>query len=101
MDIYNINNNLTWGYFTNRNIVGGPIQFFRKKCWKEIGGFYKYGGHQDYFAVVKCRMKNWEVESFPELIVLHHKNASLPGKSQIKAKFHLGQMDRVCGELFI
>jgi len=98
--IFNVSNNKEWPYFTNRKQVGGPLQLFRRKCWDEIGGLYP-GGHHDYFAVLKCKMTGWEVESFPYLRIEHHKHASVDGRSQIEAKFHLGQMDYVCGELFV
>lgn len=98
--IYNVSGNKKWSYFTKPELVGGPLQLFRKECWEQIGGFYP-GGHHDYYAVASCKMCGWEVRSYSELEILHLKNASVSGKSQIKAKFHLGQMDYVCGESFL
>lgn len=98
--IYNVTGEKRWPYFMNADTVGGVNQLFRRKCWEQIGGLYS-GGHHDYYAVVSCRMHGWEVRSFPDLELDHHKHASTAGRSQIKAKFHLGCMDYVCGELFL
>lgn len=98
--IYNVSPEKKWPYFTKSNLVGGPVQFFRRECWEDIGGYIP-GGHQDYFAVASCRMKGWKVQSFPDLEVYHHKHASAAGRSQIKAKYHLGCMDYVCGDTFL
>jgi len=98
--IYNVKGNKKWSYFTKPGLVGGPLQLFRKECWDEIGGLYP-GGHHDYFAVVSSKMHGWDVRSFRDLEILHLKNASVSDRSQIKTKFYLGQMDYVCGELFI
>jgi hypothetical protein len=46
-------------------------------------------------------MHGWEVRSFSDLEINHHKHASTAGRSQIRAKFHLGCMDYVCGEMFL
>lgn len=98
--IYNIAGDKKWPYFAKTHQVGGPIQFFRKECWEQIGGYFP-GGHLDYFAVMGCKKYGWKVQSFPEIEVLHHKNPKVVGKNLMKIKFHLGRMDYVCGELFI
>lgn len=98
--IYNVTGDKKWLCFGNKSIVGGANQLFRKACWDQIGGLYP-GGHHDYYSSVSCRMHGWEVRAAPELEVYHHKHASVAGRSQIRAKFHLGQMDYVCGEMFL
>ncbi len=98
--IYNVTGDKKWPYSTSSNNVGGALQLFRVECWEKIGGLYP-GGHHDSFAILSCRMHGWGVKSFPDLEVYHHKHASVTGRSQIKAKFHLGCMDYVCGDLFI
>lgn len=98
--IYNVHNGNLFPYFTKKKQVGGPLQLFRKECWDEIGGLYP-GGHHDYYAVASCRMKKWQVQSYADLCVYHHKNAVATGLNLFKVKFHLGCMDYVCGELFI
>lgn len=54
--------------------VGGPIQMFRYKCWEEIGGYLplKIGG-EDATAEIMARMQKWEVRTFLEIEVLHHR----------------------------
>jgi glycosyltransferase involved in cell wall biosynthesis len=54
--------------------VAQAVQFFRRRCFEEIGGYQplKYGG-ADWYAEVCARMKHWDVRSFPELQVQHHR----------------------------
>ena len=98
--IYNIEGDRKWGNFTNPQGVGGAIQFFRRQCWEEIGGYYP-GGHEDYFAGIGCRMCNWKTQAFPDLEVLHHKHPEALNISMLHVTFYLGQMDYICGEMFL
>lgn len=98
--IFNIADSKRLPYFTKPEQVGGPLQVFRRECWEQIGGYYP-GGHHDYFAVARCKMHGWDVRSFEDLEVVHHKNVSTERKSQLRTKLHLGQMDYICGELFV
>lgn len=98
--IYNVAGEKKWPCFMSTDNVGGANQLFRRECWDQIGGLYP-GGHHDYYAVASCRMHGWEAKSFLDLEIHHHKHASANGRSQIKAKFHLGCMDYVCGEFFL
>lgn len=54
--------------------VGGPFQFFRKKCFEDIGGYkpLTYGGI-DALAEISARMLGWEVKSFDDLQLYHHR----------------------------
>ena len=74
-----------------KNSVGGPIQFFRRKCFEEIGGYMplKYGGI-DAVAENTAKMLGWEVLTFPELIVHHLRCTGTAGKSLIKSKIKNG-----------
>jgi glycosyltransferase involved in cell wall biosynthesis len=56
------------------NSVAGAYQMFRKKCFEDAGGYkpLKYGGI-DAVAEITARMKGWEVCSFPELKIYHHR----------------------------
>ena len=97
--VFNYKDGKKWSYFTNHHTVGGPIQFFRRKCWEDIGGYFP-GGHLDYFAEVGAIMKGWEVRSFPDLAVYHHKHPQSVGVNRGKLQYYSGQMDYICGELF-
>ena len=57
--------------------VPGAVQLFHRECFEEIGGYspIKTGGI-DTLAEIKAGMLGWEVESFPDLIVRHHRITS-------------------------
>jgi cellulose synthase/poly-beta-1,6-N-acetylglucosamine synthase-like glycosyltransferase len=56
------------------NSVGGPFQLFRRDCFEQIGGFAPIDlGGEDAVAEIKARMCGWQVRSYEELIVYHHK----------------------------
>lgn len=72
--------------------VSGAVQLFRRRCFEEIGGYLplKYGGI-DTVAEVMARMKGWEVKTFPELEVLHHRRIGYSGANNILGiYFHWG-----------
>ena len=60
-------------YNTERSVAGG-IQLFRREFYQVLGGLIplKNGG-EDWYAEVNARMKGWEVASFHNLHVFHHK----------------------------
>lgn len=95
--IYNDINGKLNSMFTNPDNVGGPIQFFRKECYFQIGGYLPIV-NEDSIAIIKARMHNWKVKSFPNIIVKHHKPAGLPGRNIIKAKIHVGRMEHIIGD---
>lgn len=82
----------------SRNSVGGPIQLFRKECFEEIGGYtvLPYGGI-DAVAEISARMKGWEVRSFPEYRVYHHRATGTAARSVYKARFRAGIRDYSIG----
>jgi biofilm PGA synthesis N-glycosyltransferase PgaC len=72
--------------------VRGATQFFRRKCFDQIGGLIpmKYGG-EDAAACFSARMYGWETKSFPYLVVLHHR---LTGdKNLLKARLRDGYVE--------
>ncbi|MCB9058441.1 MAG: glycosyltransferase family 2 protein [Calditrichae bacterium] len=81
-----------------RNSVGGPFQFFRKKCYDEIGGYLalQYGGI-DAVAEIMARYKGWEVESFPEMHVYHYRRTGSATGSFIKTRFRYGIKNYMIG----
>ena len=54
--------------------VAGAVQMFRRQCYDSIGAFLplEHGGY-DWCAEVTARMKDWRVQSFPDLAVYHHR----------------------------
>jgi GT2 family glycosyltransferase len=78
--------------------VAGAIQLFRRRCFEQIGGFVplKVGG-EDTVAQIMARMKGWDVRSFPELRVLHHKPTGSGQKHMWRSKIDEGIQDRMVG----
>ena len=70
--------------------VAGAIQLFRHECYEDIGGFIPLQmGGEDTYAEIVARMRGWKVESFPEIIVHHHKIGSLI-RGKIRENFRQG-----------
>jgi glycosyltransferase involved in cell wall biosynthesis len=71
--------------------VRGAIQLFRRKCFEDISGYkpLKYGG-LDSVACISARMHGWEVQTFDELTVLHHRHTGTVDKNNYKRRFLQG-----------
>ena len=82
----------------SRNSVGGPIQLFRRECYEQIGGYVAlpYGGI-DAVAEICARMNGWEVRSFPEYRVYHHRPTGTAGRSVWSARLRGGYRDYTIG----
>lgn len=80
------------------NSVRGAVQFFKKECFTDIGGFIplKNGG-EDIITEVTARMKGWKVRSFDYLKV---KNLRLSGTGRwgiAETKFREGMLAHSIG----
>ncbi len=77
--------------------VAGSIQVFRRLCYEKIGGFVpiKIGG-EDWYLEILARMNNWEVESFSNIIALHHK-PDVEKNKRLKRSFIEGKKDYLFG----
>jgi len=52
--------------------VAGGVQFFRRQCFEQIGGYVAIdGGGQDTIADVMSMMHGWRIRAFRELPALH------------------------------
>jgi len=80
--------------------VAHACQFFRRECFQSVGGGYfplPYGA-PDVYAEVAARMAGWQVMSFPDLPVHHHRytgSADHPLRNcfrQGKADYSLGTL---------
>jgi hypothetical protein len=78
--------------------VAGAVQFFRRECFDEIGGYrpLRYGGI-DAAAEIMTRMHGWEVATMFDAPVLHHRRVAADGRGIIKARFRQGRMFRALG----
>ncbi len=83
---------------SSRNSVGGPIQLFSRQCFEVIGGYMplKYGGI-DAVAEITARMQGWEVESFPEITVYHHRPTGSASGSFLNSRLRYGKKFYVIG----
>ena len=77
--------------------VPHAVQLFRRSCFEKIGGYIplKYGG-PDWHAEVTARMYFWQVQSFTDLPVYHHK-PTLTSEGILKGGFRQGKMDYSLG----
>ena len=82
----------------NLNSVAGAVQFFRKKCYKDIGGYIplKHGGI-DAVAEVMARMYDWEVKTFSEIQVYHHRRIGVTKGKVLKSKYRYGVRENIIG----
>jgi len=78
--------------------VAGAIQMFRRQCYEDIGGYLPLkGGGIDAAAEVMARMHGWEVRSFSDIEVLHHRPTGTEGKSIYRARFFCGSEEYLLG----
>lgn len=74
--------------------VCGAVQFFRRQCFEDIGGFMPLKhGSEDALAEIMARMKGWEVRAFQDLVVHHHKRMGSGRGGILRARFREGQAD--------
>lgn len=83
--------------------VPGCCQLFRWELFERMGGFLPlpWGG-EDWAAELFIRSLGYEVRSFPELAVLHHKPTVPNWRAGWRTAFRQGRMDASlgCGFLF-
>lgn len=84
--------------FADLNHVSGAAQFFRRRCFDEIGGYtpIKQGGI-DWVAVTTARMNGWTTRTFVEKNCLHHRTMGTADRSLLRARFRHGQEEYSAG----
>lgn len=71
--------------------VSGPIQMFRRKCYEKIGGLTPSTiGGVDAIAEITARMKGWQVRSFSDLKIFHHKQTGIGNRNIWHARLNGG-----------
>lgn len=84
--------------FEGENYVAGPVQLFRRECFREIGGYVANpAGGVDWIAVMTARMKGWTVRSFPEKRYHHHRSMGTAERNEVVALFTYGEKDYYLG----
>jgi poly-beta-1,6-N-acetyl-D-glucosamine synthase len=78
--------------------VAGAVQFFRKECFDQIGGYKAIpGGMEDGVAEITARYHGWKTRSFVDLPVLHHRELGIVGRSVYLARFNSGLTEYTVG----
>jgi glycosyltransferase involved in cell wall biosynthesis len=84
--------------FVSIEHVAGPLQVFRRKCLRDIGGYVpsKSGG-VDHIAVITARMKGWKTRTFPDRVYRHHRQMGTAARGLVMARFKSGAVDYLLG----
>lgn len=100
--VYDYDNGTFKKQLSSLKSVAGPIQFFRKECYEQIGGYViAKEGLEDAIAEVSARMNGWQTETFPELIVLHHRKTGSEGVSILRSACRQGKLEYLFGYHFL
>ncbi len=84
--------------FEGENYVAGPIQLFRRECFRDVGGYVANpAGGVDWIAVMMARLKGWTVRSFADKRYHHHRSMGTAERSEVKALFSYGEKDYYLG----
>jgi len=84
--------------FEGEDSVAGPLQFFRRECFEEIGGYVpnRLGGI-DWIAVTTARMNGWRTRTFTGKRFHHHRSMGTATRSPVGAMFDYGRKDYFLG----
>jgi len=78
--------------------VNGMIQFFRRECFEEIGGYLPLErGGEDMMAEIAARRQRWETRTFPNIIVIHNRRSGTSNANIYTARYRQGKMEFVNG----
>jgi glycosyltransferase involved in cell wall biosynthesis len=85
-------------WFADLNHVSGACQFFRRRCFEEIGGYtpVKEGGI-DWIAVTTARMRGWTTRTFLDKSCFHHRPMGTADRNRLRARFRHGQEEYLVG----
>ena len=78
--------------------VAGAVQFFRRECFDQIGGYQPIaGGMEDGIAEITARYHGWKSRSYADLPVVHHRELGTVERSVYEARFNSGVTEYVVG----
>ena len=76
----------------------GPILFFRRLCFEEVGGYRTVSvGGVDSISVQTSRMLGWDTREFDELKVYHHKPTGASAGSWLRRCYRDGLTEYYIG----
>lgn len=78
--------------------VAGAVQLFRRECREQVGGYrpIAFGG-EDAAAEITARSLGWQVATFRDLVVNHHRPVGRGTGRVLRARIRQGRMDYVLG----
>jgi len=80
------------------NSVAGAVQLFRRQAYEAFGGYIPLSsGGIDAAAEIMTRMHGWEVQTFPDIRVLHHRRVSTGSTTILGTKFRQGTTNYLLG----
>jgi poly-beta-1,6-N-acetyl-D-glucosamine synthase len=92
------------GYSSDRNSfegqrhVPGGCQFFRRRCFEDVGGYIaNEAGGVDWIAVTTARMLGWKTKSFREKSFFHHRHLGTAQRSLLSSVYSYGSKDYYLG----
>ena len=84
--------------FVSIEHVSGQCQFFRRRCFEDIGGYIpREIGGVDLVAVTTARMKGWQTRTFLEKPYEHHRKMGTATQARIWVPFKVGRTDYLLG----
>jgi glycosyltransferase involved in cell wall biosynthesis len=82
----------------NTESVAGAIQFFRRECFEQVGGYRPLTrGMEDGIAEITARSLGWKTRSYRDLRVIHHRPVGTVGRSIYKVRFQSGLTEYLVG----
>ena len=80
-----------------KGFVGGPFKFYRRKCFKDIGGLIRRAGW-DGVDTIRANMMGWETGEIESLKIFHLKpTGSAKGEGIVKACKKYGDVSYYMG----
>ena len=80
------------------NSVAGAVQLFRREAYEAFGGYIPLNrGGIDAAAEIMTRMRGWQVQTFPEIRVLHHRRVSTGSSTILSTRFRQGITNYLLG----
>jgi poly-beta-1,6-N-acetyl-D-glucosamine synthase len=82
----------------NLNSVRGAVQFFRRECFDQIHGYRSLRrGGIDSLAEFTALMNGWQVRTFQDLVVMHHRRTGAGLGGVTRSCFNRGRQDYSLG----
>lgn len=78
--------------------VRGAVQFFRRKCYEDINGILPLPrGGIDTYAEISARQHGWQVRTFNDAVVYHHRCTGTASMNLLSHKFRQGLVEYSLG----